>query len=543
MRRLIFHQNASISCDIPYGLQGQIPCSLMFEFPEGIELHENATIRAPSVRLFSDGPVYVGPGASVSADGLGSGGEGYTSTNQHVGGWHGGIGGDCDGVGGGDYLSDDVDMGDGTDPLPFVPRDCSGYDGCVPAHYFGPSDEGFSHVFGAGVQFSQTRNTSSHVTRTCFGGGAILVRTQSFIQLEGSISANGQAPCRNDEATTAANSERCPICPRGPTGDLMDACAGGSGAAGGTVLLLASGEPFAINGSGTVNASGASADHYCQDIVDVPWGGGGGAGGRIKLPRHVGGAIMAWAPGGEGASPAGTMCTLGGAGTVFYYTEGGAGESTDASEHHEGKGGGANEAALDMAGGNRAGGSMSLMVVQHTPRDQNIETAPTYIRRTGQPSVEIADLHLSNGALLYTPNQGSANGLLTVPVSVTMDSNSYLSVKDLVAGSLSVLGSSSIFSPAQHSATRLNVSSIFVSPQSDISDLTDLFVTSYATIEVWARAKRAPHAHTCCCSHPLHHPRSFSRRVRSGRGMRCACSSATPLPSRPSALCAPASSR
>ena len=98
------------------------------------------------------------------------------------------------------------------------------------------------------------------------------------VQVDGQISANGQQPCQlaNEIPHDPAS---CPLCPSYPlkSGASPLGCSGGSGAAGGTIIIEAyqSGNPLAINGTGTVQANGASADVHCAPSSS---GGGGGGG-------------------------------------------------------------------------------------------------------------------------------------------------------------------------------------------------------------------------------------------------------------------------
>lgn len=263
--RLVLHQGAKILCDIPFGLFGR-SCSFSFNFPDGIHLMKGAIIRAPSVSLTSEQPIIIEQDAHISADGLGNGGIGATSTHGFVGGWHGGVGGSCRGLGG---SSVNLATGDGTAPM-WDTSDAAG-------------------GFGAGVAFSMHRGGQTEQT-TCYGGGRILLNTSSYVQLDGAISANGQRPCRLAGSPGAKGTALCPICRSiDDQHTARDACMKGSGAAGGTVLLLSSAPEVALNGSGTVNASGAPADTMaCDPTAPRDYiSGGGGGGGRIQLPRRA----------------------------------------------------------------------------------------------------------------------------------------------------------------------------------------------------------------------------------------------------------------
>ena len=97
------------------------------------------------------------------------------------------------------------------------------------------------------------------------------------------------------------------------------------------------------------------------------------------------------------------------------------------------------------------------------------------------------ELQVLDGAMLYAPIY---TGELTVGGDVMLQSSSSLSCRALHAlGALYVKSSSSVYATAQHGSTLLNVSSIFVSSNSDVSDLSSLTVSGDATFEgsIWSR--------------------------------------------------------
>ena len=298
----------------------------------------------------------------------------------------------------------------------------------------------------------------------------MLFNTSSYIQVDGVVSANGQAPClvRRDDVTSDPLPQGCSACPVGPAESVYDfPCAGGAGAAGGTIVFIARGSPTALNGSGSINASGAPADSVCQTDWyinnGVATGAGGGAGGRIQLPPYDdvfdGDALLAvWANGGapyQGAFQS-DVCTLGAAGTVFY---------TDTSTGGGGSSG----------GGVNGGHGDNLLLVQQDPKFQTLQSARSYVCNSNEPLRDIGSLQIINGAMLDTTIGGAA---FHVERRVSLSANAFLTCSSIVAGDFSVTGSSSIVGLRQREAqVKLNISSLYVDPQSDISNLAELVVS------------------------------------------------------------------
>ena len=458
--RLVVRENVHITCNAPGA--GVLPalmqlCTMAFRFDGGIHLMPGATISAPVVIIRNGGPVgpggtYIagGPalissGAAITATGLGR--CGATSPPEldtpPNGGENAGWGGACD------DQNAERPRGDGTQPM----RD--------------ENDVDWVAGFGGGVMYE-----ANGLEARCCGGGYVAIFSTEPIVINGNITSDGQQPC---QLTATPDKPGCAVCDasRGAgTAPQLESreCAGIAGAAGGTVLINA---PY-VNGTGVVSASGVDADEVCMPhhtFFPEPYhnlgNGGGGSGGRVLVPRDRGDgdyAVRARAWGGKSHS-AGPTCTNGAAGTVFY----------------------------SVISSNAGTGifEYSRLHISHDPARGFTSSASTLIASDAQPEESIGEIRVERGAALQLEAILANTRIFTVDKQFVLDTNAVLQIAPEVsvwAGDMQVLTSSSIFgygraAQMRQPTVRLNVSSLYVTAQSDISNLLELVVRGAARVE------------------------------------------------------------
>ena len=493
---MTFRPGSSLSCDFPFGVEGQDRiCVVQIQTTDGIILMEGASIRASNIYLNSSlAPIIISEGASIVADGLGHGsGIGswanqYSSTSAQIGGWCGGAGGSCSNA----YQM--KTKGDGSYPLRPVGTSIPpgpDHEGAItnrqidphhwPLQYMFDSVNAFSDLFGGGVIFTvhPQSNASDSIQRVCNGGGAVTILTDSYVTVDGNISANGQQPCylTGELGSPPADPTSCKPCNDYAGDPHRRGCSGGSGAAGGTVVIRAGGWPVPVNGSGHVTANGAPADGICHPNAG---GASGGGGGRIEVPmsaEDVVNRLKVAAVGGGSHNPndasGGTSCTYGGAGTVLQVRA-----AHDANPELR---------QITIAQTNEAASlasSLTTIVGDHGDGDNTPYPSPLR---------QVDVLSLQNGAHLSVPATEN-DGILTVRDSISMDTNSLLECLHVNARQLTVQGSSSlttsVVGQTQQVQFVINVSTLQLGPQSDISEASQIYVQDGAIIEgqLWARS-------------------------------------------------------
>ena len=261
---VIIGEGITVSCLSPAYELEEGACSLALSFDGGITLRRGAPLMAGTVNLNTAGRLIVDSLAHISADGMGR--CGYQDASSAIywsGAAHGGAGGDCTGS---HHSKGGEPFGDATMP----------YDAWVDRH---DPYRCRCRSYGSGTSFDDIVGPSGK-NQVCCGGGMVLVNASAGLQLDGLISADAQRPCRKchmsangttDDGTPgngAAGGGGLPwdvVLPCCESWRGSYPCDGLGGASGGTVVVKLDGF-VPLNGSGFVKARGGDGTVRTSDL-------------------------------------------------------------------------------------------------------------------------------------------------------------------------------------------------------------------------------------------------------------------------------------